>query len=326
MFNFRILLCALILWFAFSMQAYAGIEFDNNGILSSELGFPVYSWMDAHRQESGAKPDYIVIAIHGGVLNGLCYQALGEKLAKKGGMLVAPDLRGFGAWYLGNDKFAQNKKVDFKQSQEDLQNLYDKLTDKYPGVPVYWAGESMGACIAVRMANINRATPGGIILSSPAPKQRLFFHPRMLADFALFWTNPWRKMSVRPYVAPRISESPDIRDELANDPKNRYVFSFWELLSMFMYTKNSMSDYQNLPEECNTLILQGDKDRFVRLKDCRRFFAKLPVFNKRMLVFENKGHVHLETVYLEPDVVESVAKVLDNHTLVKKQQLHASAQ
>jgi alpha-beta hydrolase superfamily lysophospholipase len=280
------------------------IRQDQN-FLSLQLGIPVYIWTDTQN-----RPGTIVIALQGAVLHGRAYDTIARKLAGEGVMVVAPDFRGFGAWYYGLNGFPQNRKIDLKKTEADLKEIYDKLEDTYH-LPIVWMGESFGANCALRMST---KKGGGLILASYAPKQRLFFQPRMVGHGLLWFTNPRRNMNISPYLKSRISESPHIAKEMRDDPLNRFIFRAGELYSMAKFTGDGIRMAKKLDPDTPVLFIHGKQDRLIRADDVEKFYANLKCNDKHMLMLENSGHMHLEVANPDPKVVEAVTDWTIDHT------------
>ena len=102
---------------------------------------PVYAWL-----ETEGEPKAVAITIHGLTMHGGVYDTLARRLAENGFVIFAPDLRGYGRWqhYMG--------KVDYQQSFDDLVALIEAARAKYPGLPLYCIGESLGADFALKAA------------------------------------------------------------------------------------------------------------------------------------------------------------------------------
>lgn len=285
--------------------AFAEVIRQDQNFLSLQLGIPVYIWTDTQ-----TRPGTIVIALQGAVLHGRAYDSIARKLAAQGIMVVAADFRGFGAWYYGLNGFPKDRKIDLKKTQQDLNDIYDKLEDAYH-LPIVWMGESFGANCALRMST---KKGGGLILASYAPKQRLFFQPRMVGHGLLWFTNPRRNMNIYPYLKYRISENPQIARELRDDPLNRYIFRAGELYSMARFTDGGIRMAKKLDPDTPVLFIHGRQDRLIRADDVEKFYEKLKVTDKHMLMLESTGHMHLEVANPNPKVVETVTDWTIDHT------------
>jgi alpha-beta hydrolase superfamily lysophospholipase len=284
---------------AFAQPANAFVMRLDKNSLASEIGTPIYVWRDM-----SMVPRMAIIALQGAVLHGRAYDAIGYQLAARGALVVAPDFRGFGAFYRGSDGYMPNKTVDLKQSEADLRALYDKIHQSYPFMPIFWMGESFGANACVRMS---AQKGGGLILSSYAPKQRLFFDPLMLGQSLMWFTNPHRYMNISGHLNSRLSENPQIVQELADDPYNRYAFRAGDLLNMARFTSGGNELAKNLDPETPVLIIHGTKDKLIRTSDVEKFYDNLQCKDKKLIVLKDIGHIHIETSHLDPKLVDTIA-------------------
>lgn len=271
--------------------------------MSSELGFPLYTW------STNSDPSALVVAIHGATLHGRSYTTIAEKLSKKGYAVFAPDMRGFGSWYHDeHPEDAEAKSILYRRSENDLQKLLAKLREQYPSKPIYLMGESVGANMAVRLLAIDGTCADGLILSSPAIKQRLFFGPSVLKQIiTVFFINPTAQLDITPFIKSRVSESPEITEERVTDELGRNKMNAGELFKTRWFNKVSMEMAPVLPSHVPILIIEGSIDKLFHAKDIQSLMAELPMTDKKLHLLNGKGHIHLETKYLKPEVENVVS-------------------
>ncbi len=112
------------------------------------------------------KPKAVLLCIHG--LSGAAsdFWPLGEKLPARDILVYALQLRGQGN---DPDPSARGRIHSADQWQHDLFEFHALLARQYPGVPIFWQGESMGALISLHAAT--RLPAGlhvaGLVLASP---------------------------------------------------------------------------------------------------------------------------------------------------------------
>ncbi len=122
----------------------------------------------------GTKVRAVVITVHG--LSGASsdFWMLGKIWPQRGVAVCGIELRG-----QGNDPDVARRGDIFgaKIWEKDLLAFHRLVSARYPGVPVYWYSESMGALIALHAADIARENgtklPAGIVFSSPAAGLRM---------------------------------------------------------------------------------------------------------------------------------------------------------
>jgi alpha-beta hydrolase superfamily lysophospholipase len=120
------------------------------------LHLPLRHWDAEH-------PRAIVVALHGMSDYSEAFDMPGPQWAKDGITTYAYDQRGFGAApdpgvWAGSDAMRQ-----------DLDDFVDAARAKYPGVPVYALGESMGGAVALSsLADAHPPHVDGVVLIAPA--------------------------------------------------------------------------------------------------------------------------------------------------------------
>lgn len=137
------------------LVARSGVEMAS-AVMSDGAHLPMRVW-------AAEKPHAVVIGVHGMNDYSNAFAMPGPWFAAHGMTLVAYDQRGFGE-APGHGLWAGAARM-----ASDLDTIVELTHKKYPGVPVYLLGTSMGG--AVTMRAFNSATPpkvDGVILASPA--------------------------------------------------------------------------------------------------------------------------------------------------------------
>ncbi len=280
--------------------------------LSAELGFPVYTWSPLD-----TAPQAVVVAIHGATLHGRSYTTIAKQLSKKGYVVLAPDMRGYGAWYHNSEKDDElAKHVLFKQTESDILSLLKKAHQLYPGKPVFVMGESVGANMAIKLLADQADCADGIILSSPAIKQRYFFGPTVMKQLlTVFLWHPSAQLDITPFLRSRVSDDDRITDERVNDPLGRTKLNAGELFKTRWFNKDSLRLVPMLPEKLSVLVIEGSDDRLFRADLIEQdLMAQMPCSDKTLYLLKGKGHIHLETQYLKEEVEKKVAEWLAEKT------------
>lgn len=319
-----------------SITSTAQVREQDNPPLSKELGIPMYMWDDGTDS-----PKAIIVAFHGLTFHGKVYEELGKRLAQDGYLVVAPEMRGYGRWYYCTEtggahtkacghittkttisRTANSKNLDspgsckrsnYKQSLRDFTVLLKRLRQDYPGVMLYCIGESLGADMAVRLASTNGQLVDGLILASPAIKKQGVLRPSLISESAKLMFNPTREISVRPYLANCLSEDKRIVDERSKDPYVRKGLSFLELLSTQKTAKDTLTYIPNISKNTPVLIIQGTDDRVVKANGVVLILERLRATDQTVRWFDNRGHVLLETAYIQPDTWHTINDWLTEH-------------
>lgn len=219
-----------------------------------------------------AAPRAVVLALHGfnDYSNGFADPA--AVLAEHGVATYAYDQRGFGR------APARGRWVGTERMVDDAVTAMTLLRSRYPGVPLYVMGESMGAAVAILAAThggAEAAAADGYILLAPAVWGRMtmnLFERAGLWVADLFPTVEWSPRALPITVRP--SDNTAMLRELAADP---------------LVIKTARSDALNglvdlmgaalaaAPRfKVNAFILYGEQDAVVPRPPVARFVAELP--------------------------------------------------
>lgn len=116
-----------------------------------------------HRWTPVGRPLAVVLALHGFNDYGNAFAGVGAHLAGQGILTVAVDQRGFGA-APDHGRWAGSGRL-----VADAAGLVRLLGARYPGIPLYLLGESMGAAVALELLGGPEPPPvAGAILVAPA--------------------------------------------------------------------------------------------------------------------------------------------------------------
>jgi alpha-beta hydrolase superfamily lysophospholipase len=265
---------------------------------------PVYVW-----QDNAKKPRAVAIAIHGLVMHGGVYDALAKKLATDGIIVIAPDLRGFGRW-----QGSQNKQggLNYGKSQRDVGELVEAAKARYPNLPLFCIGESLGAGIAMHVAIDHPGLVDGLILSSPALKHRSFVGP-MLSEAPAFLIDMRKKVDLAPYIKKFASDDPRIIAESLADPLVTKRMTTWELVRSINCMRPNLHYAKRIPANIPLLVIQGNKDRMLKSNAVVQLLARAKSKDQTVRWFNDRGHLLLETAYLRPETVDTVSGWLQEH-------------
>ena len=97
-------------------------------------------------------------------------------------------MRGFGRCRLSDHAFCVGndckRKIDYAKSVAEMGEIAKQMREKYPGLPLYLIGESLGATVCLAVAAQHPDLVDGIVLSGPAVRVNhlMYDEPRMIAD------------------------------------------------------------------------------------------------------------------------------------------------
>ncbi|HTI85878.1 MAG TPA: lysophospholipase [Alphaproteobacteria bacterium] len=286
-------------------------------VASDGAELPLRAWLPAD-PALRTKPKAVVIGVHGFNDYSNAFDMPGRYWIRDGIATYAYDQRGFGrgphpGYWAGADTMAK-----------DLGDVARLLQERYPGTPIYYIGESMGAAIIMRaLATDEAPRPAGTILSAPAVWGRDYmpFYQRWTLWVASHVT-PWLRLSGRGlgYVA---SDNNDMLRALGRDPlviKDTRTDAIKGLVDAM---DKGMRAVRELPGPA--LILMGAHDQIVPLKPQWAAVGQLPdPKNQRVAYYKNGWHMLLRDLQAEHVWVD-VATWIANHNAPLPSQADAVA-
>jgi len=222
---------------------------------------------------------------------------------------MAPDLRGFGRWQNSQGKDAQ---LNYNKSYEDINELVNAASQRYPDLPLYCIGESMGAGLAMHIAINNPERVDGLVLSSPALKPRLYLGP-VLAETPAVLIKVHKKVNLEPYIKKFASEDPRIIAESLADPLVTKKMTTWQIMQSFKYMRPNLGYAKKLPPNVPILVIQGDNDRLLKSNAVVKLISKAKSKDQTVRWFKDRGHLLLETAFLPPETLDTVNNWLQVH-------------
>lgn len=273
---------------------------------TSELKVHGFQWSD-----KDVAANAVLIAIHGGVQHAGVYSALAEKLAEKGVVVYSVDLRGHGKWQGDSSKTA---KVNYQASTRDVVALVKQLRRQYPALPVYAAGESLGAATLLHAVTIEPKLFDGMILASPGTSPNMSHAwAAVLKSVGQGVSTLGTSIDLTGHVR-RISEDPRSCDEMINDPDNRNKATVLELIEAAHFVKQNRALARRVDRTVPILMLEGGNDQICSTKSMESLFKLFQSEDKSLNRFEGNGHLILTTMYLKPEVVATVSEWLAQRT------------
>lgn len=257
-------------------------------IMPDDYRLPLKTWAPQQEVKS------LVLALHGFNDYRNAFSGVGPRLAERGILTVAYDQRGFGETeqrgvWAGSDRL-----------ESDAVTLAQLMCEKYPGVPLYLMGESMGG--AVVMTATRFPLPdcvSGIILLAPAVWG---WQAMPLWQQAALWlavhVAPGQKLTGEGLdITP--SDNIEMLRALGKDPlviKETRIDTVFGLTNQMEAALLSSSDLK-LP----ALILYGQKDEIIPAQATCQMLAGLPPGQSQFVLYPD-GY-HMLTRDLQADVV-----------------------
>lgn len=233
----------------------------------------------------GPAPWAVVIAVHGFNDYRDAFADPGVWLAGQGVVVLAYDQRGFG----------EDEKAGFWAKKEtlasDLQAMIALVRAKYPDLPLFVMGESMGGAVALYTLGGDEKAADGLILVAPAVwgwrPLNIIYKPALWLTARLM---PGKKFSGRT-LKREPSDNIDALIAMSKDPlviKKTRIDAIVGLTRMMKHGMKAAPDIK-IP----TLQVYGEKDDMVPDKMFRRLLKRLPANQTSSRIYENGYHLLL---------------------------------
>lgn len=233
---------------------------------------PVREWLPA------GKPRAILLALHGFNDSRDAMELPAPVFAGSGIAVFAPDQRGFGAAPL------RGRWPGAGTMQADAATMLRQLRARYPGVPLYAMGESMGGAVAMTLAASPAAPPvDGWILISPAVWGRREMNAGMRSGLWLV-SHTLPGLSVTGGEVKLRVVASDNRDALVRLGRNPLTIRrtrFDTLRGLTDLMDAAQAAAAHLP--ANVLALYGEKDVIIPVHAAARAWRHMPADVRRGL-------------------------------------------
>ena len=258
------------------------------------------------RQWDAAKPRAIIVALHGMSDYSEAFDMPGPWFAAHGITMLAYDQRGFGAapdrgiWAGGS------------RMRQDLSDMVTAVKARYPGLPVFALGESMGGAVVLSaLADHDPPRIAGAILAAPAvwAREDMPLSYRVVLFLAAHLV-PWLKLSGQGlHIMP--SDNIPMLIKLSRDP----LFQHHARVDQIYGLVNLMDRARRAPEHLIApppiLYLYGAHDQIIPRKSAKDTIAAL---GRRATVVEFAHGYHMLLRDLDRKLVwRTILKWVDAH-------------
>jgi acylglycerol lipase len=301
--------------------------FVQDGEISKKVHLPTYEWYTKKNP-----PDGMVLAIHGLTLHGKRFEIIGRMFAAENPLgsyyLMAPDMRGFGRNRNKEHTFCQGndckRKVDYAKSVDDMCAIARLMRAKYPGVPLYLMGESLGSSMCLAVAGTHPGLVDGLVLSAPAENVNplMFREPKIVAAglWAVF-IDPKFRMGLGVFMKDLVSNDPNIVKEMLGDPLVPKKMTLAELIRTDHFIGRTNKYAKDIKTDLPVLILQGSEDKCVVPDAVAKLAECIPSSDQTMRWLHAHGHLLLETTFVRAATIDAITDWFDSHAPSHKQDL-----
>ena len=250
---------------------------------------PMRSWLPQD------KPKSVILALHGFADYSFSYDKPATLWAKKGIATFAYDQRGFGAaphvmHWSGSARMIA-----------DATEAAAALRKRYPGVPLYLIGESMGGAVATAATAVpHPADVDGVILVAPAVWEHSFMGA--IERTALWFTRnalPGLWLTPPPGLHIRPSDNIPMLRQMSHDSlvqMGARADTTAGLMDLMDLASSEVGDI-HLP----TLVLYGAHEEVLPQSAVKAFLARVPARNVRVVYYPKGYHMLLRD--LDGDIV-----------------------
>lgn len=264
---------------------------DNTIITADGSTLPYRCWLPQKM------PSAVVLALHGFNDHANFIHQTAIFLTSQGVAVYAYDQHGFGGASDHGQWPGQAVLVD------DLKTVVSLLHNRYPEIPLYLLGESMGGAVIIKaLAESDPPACTGVILAAPAVWSRdtMPWSQRFLLAIAAH-TVPWLQVSGKSLRIQASDNTPMLQD-LNRDPlviKETRIDALYGLANL-MDAAYDAAQYFTTP----ALILYGEHDEIIPKKPVLHIYQQLPgadAGRQRLVLYKNGYHMLLRD--LQADIV-----------------------
>lgn len=281
------------------------------GVIENPTDIPTLKWTNVV-----GPPRAAVLCIHGLGLHKETYEAFAHELNKKGIIVWAIDVRGFGEWI----KRDPNNRVNYPQCFQDIKVTLQAMHREHQNMPIYIAGESMGGAIALRATAEFQDLLDGMFSSVPAGDR--VHEGRMTLKVAMHaLTSGFNSLmpigtDVIAYGTDRTGTTPDdaLRKTWLADPDGRNTMTPKELMQFDGLCDGNFKAAKRVTK-VPVLFVQGGYDGLIVPASTTQLADAFPPENtdRHIAYSQNSEHLIFEYGNFKPEDLTYVTDWLDRH-------------
>lgn len=251
--------------------------------------------------ENPDRPRAVVLMLHGTLVHSGFYAPVAQAYAREGYAVFGVDLRGWGQ----SQGYGRRGNIDsYDEYLEDLKVAHAEVRGRYPDVPLFIQGESMGGTIALLSQVKQVVAVDGLILNAPAVRPGLYLGPlrtpHWLADAGLWGLSlPGRTVPNMPVpvyhpwveragVGLMLKEKEN-QQRFLNDPHVTHTALPW---SYFTGLRKAVREIKTGLDRIDVpvLIQQGTKDVLVPVSSSEYAHKHLASADKQLKIYPKLTH------------------------------------
>ena len=251
-------------------------------------------------------PKAVIQLIHGGFEHSGRYQNIVNELIPESYAIYADDHRGH-----GNSEGLRNYVDSFDQFIEDEKLFFDLIKEKFPKLPIFMLGHSLGSFIAIYFTKKYENLLNGLILSGTGtnPGKETSGFLKLLAKL---FSKVAPKIKFNPRIdAKFLSHDLEVVEDYKNDPLvNADTITArlgFEMIKNFKNLKLVISNFK-----INLLVQCGSEDKLIRGSEDLDNLFKME--DKTIKIYQGLYHeVYNETENGRKIVLKDLKDWLNNH-------------
>jgi acylglycerol lipase len=252
------------------------------------------------RWSSGRSPPWaVVVFLHGIASHAGWFGETAADLNAGGVAVYGPDRRGSGR--SGGPRGHLDR---YERALDDVEEMLRLVSSDHGGTPVFLAGSSWAAKLAVVYAGLRPGPLWGLLLLGPGLVAEVKLSPARLVQVVVGHVIAPMAYLPIPLTPELYTANPPYLDFIRADPLRRLEATaqfFWETARLDRRRRRASAGLA-LP----LLVLQGEDDAMVDVAGTRRWFERLGVEDKTYVAYPGAGH----TLDFEPDRGRYVADLL----------------
>jgi alpha-beta hydrolase superfamily lysophospholipase len=247
-----------------------------------------------------------ILAIHGLGLNSQAYNDFATRMANRGIVVYAIDVRGFGTWM----KYKDGRKFDFGATLLDIEQALKTIRSKNPCLPVVLLGESMGGAIVIKAASQYPQLMDGLISSAPSGQRYKSDGTDLKVGEELI-TGARKQFDVGTRIVDQATQNEQLRKLWESSPLNRMDLSAIELIQFQKFMDGNHAAAVQI-KDIPVLFLQGTHDHLVKAQGSWEIFNDIKSENRTFVALPSE-HLVIEYGIVRSDVYDvGIAQMIEN--------------